>query len=75
MTDRQVPIIALTEVTKRFGAVQALRGVDLTIVAGEAVGLVGHNGAGKSTLMHVLAGAIAPSEGRLAVTGLEDGAR
>lgn len=75
MTDRQLPIIALTGVTKRFGAVQALRGVDLTIVAGEAVGLVGHNGAGKSTLMHVLAGAIAPSEGHLAVTGLEDGAR
>ncbi|MCB8882619.1 sugar ABC transporter ATP-binding protein [Acidisoma cellulosilytica] len=56
-------IIDLSEVTKSFGAVHALRGVDLTIRSGEALGLVGHNGAGKSTLMHILTGTVAPTAG------------
>jgi ribose transport system ATP-binding protein len=59
-------IIHLESVTKSFGAVQALAGVDLTIQSGEALGLVGHNGAGKSTLMHVLTGTIQPSTGTIA---------
>lgn len=75
MAEQRSPIIGLAGVTKSFGAVQALRGVDLAIPAGEALGLVGHNGAGKSTLMHVLAGAIPPSDGRFEVSGLARDAR
>jgi ribose transport system ATP-binding protein len=62
-------IIHLEAVTKSFGAVQALSGVDLAIHPGEALGLVGHNGAGKSTLMHVLTGTIQPSTGRILADG------
>ncbi len=58
-------IIKLDGVKKSFGAVHALRGVDLEIQSGEALGLVGHNGAGKSTLMHILAGTLASDSGAL----------
>jgi ribose transport system ATP-binding protein len=59
-------IIYLESVTKSFGVIQALTGIDLTILSGEALGLVGHNGAGKSTLMHVLTGIVQPRTGRIA---------
>src|ERR1700712_830724 len=58
-------IITLSAVVKSFGAVRALGGVDLTILQGECLGLVGHNGTGKSTLMHVLSGTIPPSAGQI----------
>ncbi|UJP09964.1 ATP-binding cassette domain-containing protein [Microbacterium sp. KUDC0406] len=58
-------------VAKHYGHVQALRGVDLEIRAGEVVGLVGDNGAGKSTLVGVLSGAISPTEGRMEFGGAE----
>jgi ABC-type polysaccharide/polyol phosphate transport system ATPase subunit len=47
----------------------ALKGVDLTVQAGEAVALVGRNGAGKSTVLEVVAGTIHPTEGTVRVTG------
>lgn len=56
-------------VTKRFGATQALRGVDLDVSASEVLGLVGENGAGKSTLMKVLSGAIRPDAGQMSLDG------
>lgn len=62
-------IVTLEKVAKHFGAVKALKGVDLHVDAGECLGLVGHNGAGKSTLMHVLAGTLAPSSGTMSVQG------
>jgi len=62
-------VVRLAAVTKNFGAVRALAGVDLTVDAGECLGLVGHNGAGKSTLMQVLAGTIRPSGGEIAIGG------
>jgi len=62
-------IVKLDGAEKHFGAVRALEGVDFFASAGECVGLVGHNGAGKSTLMQVLAGALAPDGGRIAVRG------
>ena len=49
-------LLQISGVTKHFGAVQVLNGVDLTIEAGTVVGLVGDNGAGKSTLMKTITG-------------------
>lgn len=49
-------ILSLTGISKRFGAVQALSGVDMEVYAGEVVAIVGDNGAGKSTLIKILAG-------------------
>ncbi|MGH3490530.1 MAG: ATP-binding cassette domain-containing protein [Actinopolymorphaceae bacterium] len=51
--------------------VDVLRGLDLRIGAGEAMGLVGLNGAGKSTLVHLLAGAYRPTAGRIVVDGVD----
>ena len=64
-------IVELDGVEKHFGAVRALRGVDLRVQRGECLGLVGHNGAGKSTLMHILAGTAVPDRGRIVLSGEE----
>jgi D-xylose transport system ATP-binding protein len=56
-------LLALHGVSKRFGAVQALDGVDFDVRAGEVVGLVGDNGAGKSTLVKVMSGIYFADEG------------
>ncbi len=56
-------------VAKRFGATQALAGVDLHVRGGEVHALVGENGAGKSTLMKVLSGAIVPDAGEMLLDG------
>ena len=55
----------------RFGAVAAVRGIDLTALAGRATALLGRNGAGKSTTMRVLAGVIPPTEGIVRVDGID----
>jgi ABC-type sugar transport system ATPase subunit len=69
VTSTREPLIALRGITKRFGAIQALGGVDFELHAGEVHALVGENGAGKSTLIRVMAGAHAPDAGTLEVRG------
>lgn len=59
----------VTGVRKRFGGVEALRGVDFEVARGEVMALVGDNGAGKSTLMKVLAGAYRADEGAFTMDG------
>jgi len=56
-------------ITKYFGAVTALEGVNLKLSRGEVLGVVGDNGAGKSTLMKVLSGLFRPSEGEILIQG------
>lgn len=63
--------IEMQDIRKSFGAVDVLRGVDLTVRTGEVIGLVGDNGAGKSTLMKVLSGAVRPDHGQLHIDGKE----
>ena len=63
------PVLTMRGIGKRFPGVHALAGVDLTVGAGEIVGLVGENGAGKSTLMKILAGAHSRDEGEIVVDG------
>ena len=56
-------------ISKSYGGVAALRGVDFDVSGGEVIALVGQNGAGKSTLIKVLSGAIAPDTGTIALDG------
>jgi D-xylose transport system ATP-binding protein len=63
------PVLSLSGVSKRFGAVQALSDVRLDVQAGEVVALVGDNGAGKSTLVKVIAGVHPPDGGQISVDG------
>jgi ribose transport system ATP-binding protein len=70
MAEARATFVKLDGVEKHFGAVRALDGVDLEILAGECVGLVGHNGAGKSTLMNILTGTLAPGTGSISVNGM-----
>ena len=70
-TERQAPtpVLDLRGISRRFGAVRALDGVDLQVHAGEIVALVGDNGAGKSTLVGVLSGLIAADGGEIRIDG------
>jgi simple sugar transport system ATP-binding protein len=61
------PAVRMRGIVKRFGAVQANRGVDLTVAAGTVHGIVGENGAGKSTLMSILYGFYHADEGAIEV--------
>ncbi|MDR3493120.1 MAG: ATP-binding cassette domain-containing protein [Ancalomicrobiaceae bacterium] len=63
------PFIEARDISKRFGALQALSGVDLDIFEGEVLALLGDNGAGKSTFVKILSGAHAPTGGDLVMDG------
>ena len=65
------PVVEMINIEKSFGAVQALRGVDLTLNRNEVLGLVGDNAAGKSTLMKVLSGAYIPDAGEILINGVK----
>ena len=64
-----IPAIKIEQVHKHFGALHALKGVDLTVEQGEFFALLGPNGAGKSTLINLLAGLIRPTSGNLSIMG------
>ncbi|GIT89585.1 sugar ABC transporter ATP-binding protein [Jannaschia pagri] len=68
MTGQQ-PVISMRGITKRFGGVVALNGVDLDAYAGEVLAIVGDNGAGKSTLIKILTGVYQPTEGHVELDG------
>lgn len=65
----QEVVLQLRGISKRFGAVQALSDIDLTVHAGEVVALVGDNGAGKSTLIKAIAGVHSPDDGSFTIDG------
>ena len=65
----KTPVVEMRNIKKNFGAVQALRGVDLALFHTEVLGLVGDNAAGKSTLMKVLSGAYVPDDGEIYIEG------
>jgi ribose transport system ATP-binding protein len=62
-------LLELTDISKSFGGVQALRNVDFTLNAGEIHGLAGENGAGKSTMMKIISGVHTADSGTMRVDG------
>jgi simple sugar transport system ATP-binding protein len=65
----ECPAVELLDIRKRFGPVQALDGVSMTLRPGRVHGLLGENGAGKSTLMNILYGLLRPDAGRILLNG------
>jgi D-xylose transport system ATP-binding protein len=70
VTPGRTPLLALRQISKHFGAVEALVGVDLEVHGHEVVALVGDNGAGKSTLAKVVAGVLQPDSGLIEMDGV-----
>ena len=64
-----VPVIEAKQVTKQYGNVNALSGLDLRVMPGEIYGLLGPNGAGKSTMIKIIAGLVSPTSGSVRVLG------
>jgi ribose transport system ATP-binding protein len=69
--EAKVPLFRMEGVSKRYGGVRALEKADLTVEAGSVHAILGENGAGKSTLIKIMAGVVAPDEGRMTLEGRE----
>ena len=63
------PVLRVRGIDKSFGAVQALKDVDLEVRRGEVLALIGDNGAGKSTLINVITGVLEPDSGEIVFEG------
>src|SRR5471032_711449 len=64
-----VPLFRMEGISKRYGGVRALQQADLDVRAGRVHAVLGENGAGKSTLIKIMAGVVAPDEGRMLLDG------
>src|SRR6266404_7849294 len=71
MAPSSVPAISLLHLSKRYGAIQAVRDVSLTVERGEAFGFLGLNGAGKTTTIRILLDLLRPSGGSAQLFGLD----
>jgi len=72
MIESQAPVVIRAEhIVKSYGAVKALRDINMHLIKGEVLGLVGDNGAGKSTLIKILTGFVQPDDGKIFVNGEE----
>src|SRR2546428_27156 len=66
-----VPAIQASQLTKRYGTVDALKGIDLAVEPGEFFGLFGPNGAGKTTMLRILTGQLRPTTGEARVLHID----
>ncbi len=71
MTPGDGPVLEVQDVDFSYGALQILFGISMELARGEALALLGTNGAGKSTLLKVIAGMVAPSQGRVRFDGAD----
>jgi ribose transport system ATP-binding protein len=69
--ESKTPLFRMEGISKRYGGVRALERAELTVEAGRVHAVLGENGAGKSTLIKVMAGVVAPDEGRMLLDGKE----
>ncbi|WP_417698558.1 ATP-binding cassette domain-containing protein [Psychromonas sp.] len=63
--------VSMVDITKNYGSIRSLQGVNMEIAPGEVLGIVGDNGAGKSTLTKILSGAVVPTSGSIFIDGKE----
>ena len=66
-------LVRCTKISRRFGEVRALNGVDLSLSSGRIVGLLGPNGSGKTTLIKILNGLLQPTSGEISIAGMAPG--